>query len=181
MLVAALGLLLVGAPLSDSIMADLESPIYAVREKARDVLRASFVPTDRTKWDGLAAMLKEAKGKSSREIVAAVSQDFGVQIDLVYLGDVSLSHTRLDRDWVLDCRFEDDLLVEARLLLQPPEVNPDPPLNYTGVWRVYGEDGSLESEFYYMHGKPSGPMGDDGTSKLPPPAPEPEIDNGASQ
>ena len=159
MLVATLGLLLMGTPLDKSVLPDLNSPIYAVREKARKALHASFVATDRTKWNGLRALLVQGEGKSANEIIAAASEDFGVKIEIEPEG---YSCTRLDRDWVLNCSYSKGTLVDARLKLEPPIVTPNPPADYTGVWRSYREDGSIESETYYMHGKPGGPLNDGG-------------------
>lgn len=177
MLAIAMGLLVAALPAGDSVKADLNSPVYAVREKARGALRASFVPTDRTKWNGLEELLARANGKPAKEIAPTVSASFGVQIPL---GDIAAPCTwrhRLDRDWVLVCTFDQGILTSARLLLQPPPVNGDPPPNYTGLWRVFLEDGSLKSSSYYIQGKPAGPLGD-GTQDFKVP---PHLDRDASQ
>jgi hypothetical protein len=162
MLLAALGLLLATLPVNDQILADLNSPNYAVRDKARDALRASFVPTDRTKWDSLHAMLVQSKGKNSTDIAIVLHDKLGAYTDTVRFGRFSISWTQLDDDWALECIFEEDSLVDVRLLLQPQVVNSQPPPGYTGIWRVYRMDGSLASDSYYMHGIRGGPLGDGG-------------------
>ncbi|HEX4141306.1 MAG TPA: hypothetical protein VHY09_13230 [Candidatus Methylacidiphilales bacterium] len=167
MLVPALGLFLLGVPLNDSLKGDLNSPVYAVREKAREALHASFVPTDHTRWNGLRALLAGAKGKPAADVAAAAKEDFGVVINTLAEDWAYTSHCRLDADWVIECHFDGGVLVDARLLLQPPDINPAPPLGYTGLWRVYRQDGSVDSATYYMHGKPGGPLNDSAMTESP--------------
>jgi hypothetical protein len=189
MLAAVIGLILTSMPLSDKVLADLNSPIYAVRERARDVLRASFVPSDRKQWDALSEDLQREIGHSSKEVFAVCARDDAALPNFSEDLPQGLStyhlRARLDSSWVLECRFRDDQLQEAKLMVRPDPIKTVPPDSYTGLWLTYRENGDIESQIYYSKGRALGPLTDSpiypvaplGEHHAPVPTlPEPEVD-----
>jgi len=179
MLVAALGLLLMGVPLSNSVAADLNSPIYAVREKARDTLRASFASSDHAKWDALVADLQRHQGDSPSD-AASLCQQAGVTLPQ-FPGEAPpyfIARSRLDSCWMLECRFRDGKLGEAKLVSRAPILRLSPPGNFTGLWRTYRENGDLVDQIYYSKGKAIGPLVDSPVlpaAPISPGAPVPDV------
>jgi hypothetical protein len=176
MLIAALGLLLAALPATDPDLAQLNSPIYAVREKARDALRASFTPTDRTRWDALTTHLQQQKGATFPTVLAVCAGE-GVSLPnfLTDLPPNFIGRYRLDACWMLQCDFRDDGLASVQLLERPRIIPQPPPANYTGLWRTYRENGALASQLYYSKGIRMGPLVDSPiypTRANSPPAPD---------
>jgi hypothetical protein len=159
MLVTVLGTLLLAGTVSDSVKADLNSPIYAVREKARDALLSAFVPTPRNKWDALVGSMDLQTGGPAADVQQAC-RAHGIPLQTINTEAPYTTRVRLDRCWVLVCHLWHNELETFYVACEPVAVSSGPPPGFTGLWRIYCENGALLSETNYAHGLATGPLGD---------------------
>jgi len=165
-LLASLATLLMGLPISDAIKQDLNSPIYAIREKACAQLRSSYVSTVPDRHDELQKSLHLVKGETFEEVAASCQkaaipfpgQDTRPSFNISYALDPCVTVT-----WV----FSNRILIDFAIVSAPPVIPNTPPTNYTGLWRTYRENGEKVSEIYYSNGRRLGPLSDGGGASIP--------------
>jgi hypothetical protein len=153
-------------PISPSVVQDLNSPQYAVREKARETLRINFHQTTLETWKELVGSLHLHKGEpASQVIIDCRAHD----LPLLVLQDdgTYISQVHFDSSWSLLCSFRDGVLGDFTFSLAPPILKNDPPANFNGVWRIYREDGQRVSDDYYVNGVRAGPLSDGVMPQLP--------------
>jgi hypothetical protein len=168
-------MLLMAMPVDPSVLQDLNSPVYAVREKARETLRANFHQTAPEAWKELVDSLHLHKGESVSQVTRDCDAN-GIPLFLFQEDGTVTSHLHVDEGWALVCDVRGDVL-ETFSLSQtpsgiannlPPVLRNDPPPHFTGLWRTYREDGQRVSEIYYVSGIRGGPLSDGGMGRVPP-------------
>ena len=177
-LFGSLALMLLAMPVSDSVVRDLNSPDWKVRDGARETLRQSFVPTPKKPWTDLIASMNLKTGESQKDVAEAFQKN-GLSLAAMDTKVDYTSRVKLDSCWIISVTFSSRALLHFELLLNPGLLVTSPPTGYTGIWRTYCLNGDKAYEVYYSHGMPCGPLGDGGMSimpNLPPtriPAPNP--------
>lgn len=131
---------------------DLRSPVQQVRDAAAALLRASFVPPPRSRWEPVVVELRAAY---SKDLVLQMLQPYGVALEGGMSGGGSSSVLyRLDDVWLMQCsfgRFSESLGCE--LTEQMRNVWVAPAADFTGVWTTYFVNGRRSHEIQYRNGQ----------------------------
>lgn len=131
---------------------DLRSPVQQVRDAAAALLRASFVPPPRSRWEPVVVELRAAY---SKDLVLQMLQPYGVAMEGGMSGGGSSSVLyRLDDVWLMQCsfgRFSESLGCE--LTEQMRNVWVAPAADFTGVWTTYFVNGQRSHEIQYRNGQ----------------------------
>jgi hypothetical protein len=152
---ACLALFLVAAlQLPASPLADLASPDQATRDAAAKILRASYQPPPRTKWEPLLAKLTPGlSGKELRKLLMPYPGEGSASG-----GGGTTSSFRLDDAWELTIATDDRN--DGALMNYAPQLSRRlrqiwvaPPKNYTGVWTTYYVNGQKGSVIDYRNGQ----------------------------
>jgi len=158
-------LLFLAMPVNPSVLKDLNSPEFAVRDRARETLRASFQATSANRWNELKDSLRLKKGEPAAQ-VADICRQVGITLNVLENDGTYSSHVRLDSSWMLICSFHDGLLEDFTISMSPPIILNEPPPLYSGLWRTYRENGELVSADYYVRGIKAGPLSDGGDTHV---------------
>ena len=159
---SALSLLLFGLVSPDVLgqpQDGLSLPSQEVRDETAGVVRLTFVPTLRTKWE---PTLEAIRQLVSRESVVILLQELGATPYIATAsGQTSNESFRLDNEWVLTCHFHRTntraiLFHAAELQESMQNVWVAPPLDFTGTWRTYFINGRVSHEIEYAAGAYSG-------------------------
>ena len=132
---------------------DLASPNQTVRDKAAEVLRASFKSTPESKWT--TTLEKFTKGQSKKE-VEEVLRPLNAKWEVsIGPGQTHSVVYRLDNEWLLHCGFHnsDDRLIDRSLNRSLKHIWVAPPNTYTGVWTAYFINGQKSHVTNYKDGK----------------------------
>jgi hypothetical protein len=156
-----------GAPIDD-----LASPDQGVRDRAAEVLRATFKETPEAKWTAAIDAIKE--GQTKKEVLELLRPfnvtDAGGEFETGF-SPIHARSYRLDHEWLLTCYFhdEDERLTGRKLVKLLEHVWVPPPENFTGTWVVYWANGHKSHEIEYKDGKYFGRFivyHEDGSKKL---------------
>ncbi len=147
-------------PAYGSPFSDLSSPSQDVRAHAAEIIQSDhlYKATPRKQWDKLAAELKE--GMSTLELSNFLKRNGLLISDSFPLNRKATYSFRLDDSWVLMCEImmhHDDLsyyLMDYKIVEEPKMVIVSPPINYTGIWKIYRINGEKVEPSYYHNGLP---------------------------
>ena len=132
---------------------DLASPNQTVRDKAAEVLRATFKSTPESKWTP--TLEKITKGQSKKE-VEEVLRPLNAKWEVsMGTGQTHSEVYRLDNEWLLHCGFHNngDILIDRSLTRSVKHIWVAPPKMYTGVWTAYFINGQKSHVANYKDGK----------------------------
>lgn len=134
---------------------DLRSPTQQVRDAAAALLRATFVPPPRSRWEHVVAAINP--GDSSDTIVQLL-QPYRVTREMGSSSGQSFGESyRLDDLWQLRCSFRrlesGDALLGHELIESMRYVWIEPPAAFTGVWSTYFVNGQRSHEIQYRNGQ----------------------------
>ena len=137
---------------------DLASPFQEKRDEAAKILRATYVPAPRSKWDSLMSNLKLGSAKTN------VLQVLGTYTNNIAGGGGSgateMERYGLDDLWLLECSFTGDdshrVLTNVRLVQGLRAVSVEPPRGFTGTWITYYVNGQKSGEGHFKNGLPDG-------------------------
>jgi hypothetical protein len=137
---------------------DLASTNQEVRDAAAKILRETYVPPARTKWDALVEKMKVGSLMTNfTELLAPYTNNAEGGGGSGIVGWVRY---RLDDLWLLElsytARSSSNQLIHCKLIEQIRDVWVEPPNNFTGVWRTYSANGQLRHEFQYKNGQLEG-------------------------
>ncbi|MDB6110413.1 MAG: hypothetical protein JWR69_2163 [Pedosphaera sp.] len=140
--------------LSASPRSDLSSTNQETREAAAKILRATYTPPPRTKWDALVASLKIGASKTN---VLSLIRPFIVHSQGgAGSGTFEACQYRLDDLWILECHYDRDIFSGCKLFPGTLEIWAVPPPGFTGLWRTYYVNGQKSMEIHYVSGKHDG-------------------------
>ena len=154
-------LIAVGCLLATGVFAgpldDLGSQSQEVRDAAARILRESFTPAPRSRWEPVIAAIKP--GDSKESVVQHLPRNISAE-SILGGGQSYAESYRLDDLWLLRCHYQrsntGDTLLEHNLIEQVRHVWIAPPSNFTGVWTTYFVNGKRSHEIHYMNGSYSG-------------------------
>jgi hypothetical protein len=134
---------------------DLGSPPQQVRDAAAVLLRASYVPPPRSRWEHVVAAINAG---DSSDTILQLLQPYHVTREMGIGSGQSFSESyRLDDVWLLRCSFRrlesGDALLEHELTEQMRYVWIEPPADFTGVWTTYFVNGQRSHEIHYRNGQ----------------------------
>jgi hypothetical protein len=147
---------LVGCLLAASVSAaprdDLNSSSQQVRDAAAALLRTSYVPPPRSRWEAVLAALQPG---SSRDLVLQILQPYAITKAGAMAGGGSTTELyRLDDLWVLRCDYgRSGELFASKLIEQMRYVWVTPAADFTGVWITYYVNGQRSHEIQYRKGQ----------------------------
>ena len=159
---SVLSLLLIGVVSQDALgqpQDGLSSPSQEIRDATAGVVRLTFSPTARTKWE---PTLEAIRKFVTRESVINSLQELGATpYFMTSSGQTSNESFRLDNEWVLTCHFHRTntgaiLFRSAELQESMQNVWVAPPSGFTGTWRTYFINGRVSHEIEYAAGAYSG-------------------------
>ncbi len=132
---------------------DLASPNQAVRDKAAEVLRATFKSTPESKW--APTIEKITKGQSKKEVQELLRPLNATWEVSMGTGQTHSEVYRLDSEWLLSCGFHNtgDTLIDRKLTRSLKHIWVAPPNTYTGVWTAYFVNGQKSHVVNYKNGK----------------------------
>jgi MORN repeat variant len=157
-----LALLILGCLLAARVSAapldDLRSPSQQVRDAAAALLRTSFVPPPRSRWDTVVAAINPG---DSSDTILQMLQPYGVSREMGTSSGHSFAESyRLDDLWVLRCSFRrlesGDALLGHELIEHMRHVWIEPPAGFTGAWTTYFVNGQRSHEIHYRNGQSFG-------------------------
>ena len=141
-----------GYSLADSL-ADIASPVQAIRDNAAKEIRMTFQPTPESKWKPIIAKIE--KGQSKTDVLEFL-RPFNISEGIGFGGGGSYSESyRLDNEWSLTCWYvnDSDTLIDRRLSQHMKDIWVEPPAQYSGKWIVYFVNGHISHEINYKDGK----------------------------
>jgi hypothetical protein len=146
---------LLAACLNATPRADLHSPSQQVRDAAATLLRASYVPPPRSRWEPVLAALRPG---DSKDLVLQMLQPYSVKMEGAIGGGGSRTELyRLDDLWVLRCDYgRSSGLFASELIEQVRYVWVAPAADFTGVWITYYVNGQRSHEIQYRNGQSFG-------------------------
>ena len=153
-----IALLIIGclleARVSASPLEDLRSPSQQVRNAAAALLRASYVPPSRSRWEPVLAALKPG---DSKDLVLQMLQPYSVTMEgRISGGGSTTERYRLDDLWLLRCTYgRSSELFASELTEHMRSVWIEPPADFTGTWTTYYVNGWPSHESQYLNGRPS--------------------------
>lgn len=153
---ACLALFLAAAlHLSASPTGDLASPDQATRDVAAKIVRATYQPPPRAKWEPLLAKLTPGMTQQAfADQFARFHLPFGPAI--WESGGGSHHLTRLDDGWqlisIFNSRSQPPTLIEVTLVANIDGFWVDPPPKFTGTWTTYFVNGRKNEEVQYRNG-----------------------------
>lgn len=156
-LLTAVGCLLVGCAIAVPTD-DLGSPSQQVRDAAAKILRESFIPPPRSRWEPVVAAIKSGDSKKS---ILQLLRRFNVTTEFGISSGRSFTESyRLDDAWVLVCVYEradpTDMVLQHELAERMRSVWVAPRSNFSGVWVTYFVNGQRSHEIHYASGRYSG-------------------------
>ena len=140
---------------------DLSSPSQEVRDAAAKIVRETFVPSPRERWEPIVEKIKPGDSKS------VVFEKLGFKPENEWMvrhrfGGVEgySSQYQLDDTWKLSCSFtyRGDKLTDRRLIKSSRGIWVDPPPNFSGIWVTYFANGQKRLELSYQNGKQADPQ-----------------------
>jgi hypothetical protein len=121
-----------------SPVSDLSSPSPETRNAAAKILRATYTPPPRDKWDALIATLKPGEQMTN---VEARLRSMGMKRGLGSGEQMLMIDYRCDEAWILQCDYRyqgpyrgKETLYDWRLKLSPIYFAVKAPTNFTGTW-----------------------------------------------
>jgi hypothetical protein len=134
---------------------DLRSPAQPVRDAAAALLRASYVPPLRSRWEHVAAAIHAG---DSSDTILQLLQPYQVTREMGPSSGQSFSESyRLDDVWLLSCSFRrlesGDALLQRELIERMRYVWIEPTADFTGVWTTYFVNGQRSHEIHYRNGQ----------------------------
>ena len=153
-ILAAARICAVAAPLDD-----LQSPDPSKRAAAAKILRVTYKPPPRAKWEPLLAALKPGVGlKTVADQMARYHVPFKPHFDR-YL---AIASNQLDDGWYLVCVLEGHnqppVLTGATLSADIQGFWFEPPRTFTGTWITYYANGRKNIEGQYRNGRLEGTL-----------------------
>jgi hypothetical protein len=136
---------------------DLSSPRQEIREKAAEIIRASFKPTPLSRWEPLVEQLKE--GMPKEEVIRKLGPHNVLTLGSGGSGSTHTTSYRLDDQFTLTCAYHNKgNILFTRTLHRAPEIKDvSPPANYTGQWTTFYIDGNPRETVLLLRGKRIGP------------------------
>ena len=133
----------------------MRSPAQQVRDAAAALLRASYVPPPRSRWEHVVAAINAG---DSSDTILQLLQPYHVTREMGLGSGQSFSESyRLDDVWQLRCSFRrvesGDALLEHELIERMRYVWVEPPADFTGVWTTYFVNGQRSHEIHYRNGQ----------------------------
>lgn len=138
----------------------LSSPSQVVRDSTAEVVRLTFVPTARSKWEPTLAAVRQLV---SRDSVVSLLEGLGATSGITTTsGRTTNESFRLDDEWVLTFSSH---RTDAGAILHNAELHESmqtawvaPPAGFTGTWRIYFINGHVSREVQYAAGAYSGSL-----------------------
>ena len=137
-----------GAPIDD-----FASPDQGIRDKAAAELRITFKDTPEIKWNLTVDKIK--KGQPKKEIL-----DFLRSFDVKGEGGAGSGQShfqsyRLDDEWILICRFQNDgdVLIDRKLERSLRHVWIAPAKDFSGLWVTYFVNGHKSHPINFRDGQ----------------------------
>lgn len=141
---AALVVILVvicGCNFNASLIDDLASPSPETRTTAAKILRVTYKPPPKEKWDSLLAALKVGDSKTNIEAILFAR---GVQPGHGNGYATLIMEYRLDEAWLLNCEYlyqgqyrGHEILQDRKIFFSPKWIFVKPPTNFSGIWVMY--------------------------------------------
>lgn len=134
---------------------DLRSPAQQVRDSAAALLRATFVPSPRSRWEHVVAAINPG---DSSDTILQLLQPYHVTREMGSSSGQSFGESyRLDDLWLLRCSFRrlesGDALLQHELIERMRYEWVEPPADFTGMWITYFVNGQRSHEIQYRNGQ----------------------------
>ena len=133
---------------------DLSSPSQEVRDAAGRILRNTYTPPSREKWDAIIASIKP--GDPLSKVLDAIRPYKPAPAPQIFDGGgASQDSYWLDGLWILRCEYTEPgkTVIKVSLTEQLRSVYVKPPAGFTGVWTTYYLNGQPQSSIEFKNGR----------------------------